>query len=66
MALHVGPSGADLAPNTFEAFVKVPNILRPHTQIFCTRYTSYSFAPPKKFCFIKISYLVISYISSGT
>nr|CAD1832465.1 unnamed protein product [Ananas comosus var. bracteatus] len=33
---YSGPSGADLAPNTFEAFVKVPNILRPHTQIFCT------------------------------
>jgi hypothetical protein len=33
---HVGPSGSELAPSTFEAFVKVPNVLRPHTQIFCT------------------------------
>ncbi|OEL27317.1 hypothetical protein BAE44_0011662 [Dichanthelium oligosanthes] len=31
-----GPSGSELAPSTFEAFVKVPNVLRPHTQIFCT------------------------------
>jgi len=30
------PSGSELAPSTFEAFVKVPNVLRPHTQIFCT------------------------------
>ena len=35
---HVGPSGSELAPSTFEAFAKVPNVLRPHTQIFCTRY----------------------------
>lgn len=34
----LGPSGAELAANNFEAFVKVPGILRPHTQIFCTRY----------------------------
>ncbi|XP_072971654.1 uncharacterized protein [Typha angustifolia] len=33
---YCGPSGAELAANTFEAFVEVPNILRPHTQIFCT------------------------------
>uniref|UniRef100_A0A0E0EDM4 Glycoside hydrolase 123 catalytic domain-containing protein n=1 Tax=Oryza meridionalis TaxID=40149 RepID=A0A0E0EDM4_9ORYZ len=32
----VRPSGSELAPSTFEAFVKVPNVLRPHTQIFCT------------------------------
>ncbi|ONM24719.1 hypothetical protein ZEAMMB73_Zm00001d006681 [Zea mays] len=30
------PSGSELAPSTFEAFAKVPNVLRPHTQIFCT------------------------------
>ena len=35
---NVGPSGSELAPSTFEAFAKVPNVLRPHTQIFCTRY----------------------------
>lgn len=34
----VGPSDAPLAPTAFEAFVKVPNFLRPHTQIYCTRY----------------------------
>jgi len=34
---YCGPSGSELAPSTFEAFVKVPNVLRPHTQIFCTR-----------------------------
>lgn len=33
---YCGPSDAHLAPSTFEAFVKVPNLLRPHTQIFCT------------------------------
>ncbi|XP_020244543.1 uncharacterized protein LOC109822722 isoform X2 [Asparagus officinalis] len=33
---YCGPSDAQLAPGTFEAFVKVPNLLRPHTQIFCT------------------------------
>uniref|UniRef100_A0A0E0EDM2 Glycoside hydrolase 123 catalytic domain-containing protein n=1 Tax=Oryza meridionalis TaxID=40149 RepID=A0A0E0EDM2_9ORYZ len=33
---YCGPSGSELAPSTFEAFVKVPNVLRPHTQIFCT------------------------------
>lgn len=33
-----GPSDAPLAPTAFEAFVKVPNFLRPHTQIYCTRY----------------------------
>lgn len=27
-----------LAPNAFEAFLKVPKYLRPHTQIYCTRY----------------------------
>uniref|UniRef100_A0A8R7PCF2 Glycoside hydrolase 123 C-terminal domain-containing protein n=1 Tax=Triticum urartu TaxID=4572 RepID=A0A8R7PCF2_TRIUA len=35
---YAGPSGSELAPSTFEAFAKVPNVLRPHTQIFCTRY----------------------------
>ncbi|XP_031482854.1 uncharacterized protein LOC116252613 isoform X2 [Nymphaea colorata] len=33
---YAGPSDAPLAPGTFEAFVKVPSLLRPHTQIFCT------------------------------
>lgn len=33
---YCGPSDSHLAPSTFEAFVKVPNLLRPHTQIFCT------------------------------
>ncbi|KAF5198916.1 Alpha-1,6-mannosyl-glycoprotein 2-beta-N-acetylglucosaminyltransferase [Thalictrum thalictroides] len=33
---YCGPSDAPLAPNNFEAFVKVPKFLRPHTQIYCT------------------------------
>ncbi|XP_077233285.1 alpha-1,6-mannosyl-glycoprotein 2-beta-N-acetylglucosaminyltransferase isoform X2 [Tasmannia lanceolata] len=33
---YSGPSDSPLAPSTFEAFVKVPKFLRPHTQIFCT------------------------------
>lgn len=33
---YCGPSDAPLAPTSFEAFVKVPKFLRPHTQIFCT------------------------------
>lgn len=33
---YCGPNDAHLTPSTFEAFVKVPNLLRPHTQIFCT------------------------------
>ncbi|GLJ14057.1 hypothetical protein SUGI_0224840 [Cryptomeria japonica] len=33
---YCGPSDTPLAPGTFEAFVKVPSFLRPHTQIFCT------------------------------
>ncbi|XP_042395783.1 uncharacterized protein LOC121986062 isoform X3 [Zingiber officinale] len=33
---YCGPSDAQLGSNTFEAFVKVPKYLRPHTQIFCT------------------------------
>eukprot|EP00252_Welwitschia_mirabilis_P007417 TRINITY_DN1872_c0_g1_i1.p1 TRINITY_DN1872_c0_g1~~TRINITY_DN1872_c0_g1_i1.p1 ORF type:complete len:657 (-),score=147.64 TRINITY_DN1872_c0_g1_i1:351-2321(-) len=33
---YCGPSDAPLAPGSFEAFVKVPSFLRPHTQIFCT------------------------------
>ncbi|KAH7286952.1 hypothetical protein KP509_32G029300 [Ceratopteris richardii] len=33
---YCGPSDYSYAPGSFEAFVKVPNILRPHTQIFCT------------------------------
>ncbi|KAJ9179126.1 hypothetical protein P3X46_010949 [Hevea brasiliensis] len=33
---YCGPSDAPLAPTPFEAFVKVPKFLRPHTQIYCT------------------------------
>ncbi|KAJ7966735.1 Alpha-1,6-mannosyl-glycoprotein 2-beta-N-acetylglucosaminyltransferase [Quillaja saponaria] len=33
---YTGPSDAPLAPTSFEAFVKVPGFLRPHTQIYCT------------------------------
>lgn len=38
LELFVGPSDAPLASNNFEAFLKVPGYLRPHTQIYCTRY----------------------------
>ncbi len=35
---HVsGPSDSSGALGSFEAFLKVPTFLRPHTQIFCTR-----------------------------
>ncbi|KAM7256464.1 hypothetical protein ACFE04_012205 [Oxalis oulophora] len=33
---YCGPSDSPLAPTPFEAFVKVPKFLRPHTQIYCT------------------------------
>ncbi|KAG5543231.1 hypothetical protein RHGRI_016096 [Rhododendron griersonianum] len=33
---YCGPSDAPLAPNNLEAFLKVPEYLRPHTQIYCT------------------------------
>lgn len=33
---YCGPSDAPLAPTSFEAFLKVPKYLRPHTQIYCT------------------------------
>ncbi|KAI3738940.1 hypothetical protein L2E82_29234 [Cichorium intybus] len=33
---HSGPSDTPLAQNNFEAFLKVPGFLRPHTQIYCT------------------------------
>lgn len=33
---YCGPSDSSFAPGSFEAFVKVPRFLRPHTQIFCT------------------------------
>ncbi|CAH9081007.1 unnamed protein product [Cuscuta epithymum] len=33
---YCGPHDAPLAPNNFEAFLKVPEFLRPHTQIYCT------------------------------
>ncbi|MED6118426.1 hypothetical protein PIB30_002132 [Stylosanthes scabra] len=33
---YTGPNDAPLAPTPFEAFVKVPSFLRPHTQIYCT------------------------------
>ncbi|KNA23591.1 hypothetical protein SOVF_023500 isoform A [Spinacia oleracea] len=32
---YCGPGDAPLAPNSFEAFLKVPKYLRPHTQIYC-------------------------------
>jgi hypothetical protein len=35
---YAGPNDAPLAPTPFEAFVKVPSFLRPHNQIYCTRY----------------------------
>jgi hypothetical protein len=38
LSFHQGPSDAPLGPTPFEAFVKVPKFLRPHTQIYCTRY----------------------------
>ncbi|MQL82758.1 hypothetical protein Taro_015249, partial [Colocasia esculenta] len=33
---YCGPSDAPVSVSSFEAFVKVPTYLRPHTQIFCT------------------------------
>ncbi|KAK9748383.1 hypothetical protein RND81_02G053500 [Saponaria officinalis] len=33
---YCGPSDAPLATTSFEAFLKVPKYLRPHTQIYCT------------------------------
>ncbi|XP_057469911.1 LOW QUALITY PROTEIN: uncharacterized protein LOC130758917 [Actinidia eriantha] len=33
---YSGPNDAPLASNNFEAFLKVPEFLRPHTQIYCT------------------------------
>ncbi|CAA6667433.1 unnamed protein product [Spirodela intermedia] len=33
---YCGPSDAPVSGSSFEAFVKVPTYLRPHTQIFCT------------------------------
>ncbi|WMV27589.1 hypothetical protein MTR67_020974 [Solanum verrucosum] len=33
---YCGPSDAPLSTNNFEAFLKVPAFLRPHTQIYCT------------------------------
>uniref|UniRef100_A0A5B7BN44 Glycoside hydrolase 123 catalytic domain-containing protein n=1 Tax=Davidia involucrata TaxID=16924 RepID=A0A5B7BN44_DAVIN len=33
---YCGPSDAPLASNSFEAFLKVPEFLRPHSQIYCT------------------------------
>ncbi|KAL6493112.1 hypothetical protein OROGR_032871 [Orobanche gracilis] len=33
---YCGPSDAPLASNNIEAFLKVPEFLRPHTQIYCT------------------------------
>ncbi|XWS25736.1 hypothetical protein CRYUN_Cryun27aG0093100 [Craigia yunnanensis] len=33
---YCGPSDTPLAPTPFEAFVKVPKFLCPHTQIYCT------------------------------
>ncbi|KAG6434627.1 hypothetical protein SASPL_106265 [Salvia splendens] len=34
--LEGGPSDAPLASNNFESFLKVPEFLRPHNQIYCT------------------------------
>jgi hypothetical protein len=34
---YCGPSDSSGALGSFEAFLKVPTFLRPHTQIFCTR-----------------------------
>ncbi|MCL7043539.1 hypothetical protein MKW94_022837 [Papaver nudicaule] len=33
---YSGPSDAPLAASTFENFIKVPKLLRPHNQIYCT------------------------------
>ncbi|XP_059634137.1 uncharacterized protein LOC132276632 isoform X2 [Cornus florida] len=33
---YCGPGDAPLASNSFEAFLKVPEFLRPHTQVYCT------------------------------
>ncbi|XP_042004425.1 uncharacterized protein LOC121753256 isoform X2 [Salvia splendens] len=33
---YCGPSDAPLASNNFESFIKVPEFLRPHNQIYCT------------------------------
>ncbi|XP_042046714.1 uncharacterized protein LOC121792721 [Salvia splendens] len=33
---YCGPSDAPLASNNFESFLKVPEFLRPHNQIYCT------------------------------
>ncbi|XP_024529573.1 uncharacterized protein LOC9655857 [Selaginella moellendorffii] len=33
---YSGPSDVQYPPGSFEAFIKVPSFLRPHTQIFCT------------------------------
>lgn len=33
---YCGPSDAPLATTSFEAFLKVPKYLRPHTQVYCT------------------------------
>ncbi|KAF6149719.1 hypothetical protein GIB67_017452, partial [Kingdonia uniflora] len=33
---YSGPSDAPLGSTHFEAFIKVPEFLRPHTQIYCT------------------------------
>lgn len=33
---YCGPGDAPLGPTTFESFVKVPQFLRPNTQIYCT------------------------------
>ncbi|XP_078442418.1 alpha-1,6-mannosyl-glycoprotein 2-beta-N-acetylglucosaminyltransferase isoform X2 [Wolffia australiana] len=33
---YCGPGDAPISDNSFENFLKVPALLRPHTQIFCT------------------------------
>lgn len=58
----IGPSDAPLAPTPFEAFVKVPKFLRPHTQIYCTRFDGFVIPPPSQghflFFFFYSSFLV--------
>ena len=38
LSAYSGPSDPSVGLGNFEAFVKVPTFLRPHTQIFCTRW----------------------------
>ena len=40
LSAYSGPSDPSVGLGNFEAFVKVPTFLRPHTQIFCTRWVA--------------------------